>query len=183
MERFCDKCGTLVSGDGEFCPSCGARLESISGGSAGGIDLNKSTPGVEPMMAEPIPGPIPTPTSSNNTYQGQTNYAQMPVYPQNYNQTTSSAVNQSEMTVGNWVLTIFLANLGIIGLILLFVWGFSNDTPIAKKNFARAMLIWSAISYGLVILLSIIFPICLGFMGAGWDDIFDDVMYAMFTLR
>ncbi len=28
MERFCDKCGTLVSGDGAFCPQCGAPLPS-----------------------------------------------------------------------------------------------------------------------------------------------------------
>lgn len=28
MERFCDKCGTLVSGDGAFCPQCGAPMAS-----------------------------------------------------------------------------------------------------------------------------------------------------------
>ncbi len=170
MERFCDKCGTLVSGDGEFCPSCGARLEGAV--SSSGVNLNK--PGVEPMMPSM---PTPTPTPTQNTYQGQsnTNYAQQPVYPQSYNQNPA----QPEMTVGNWVLTIFLSGLGIIGIILLFVWGFSDNTPTAKKNYARAMLIWQAIAVGLIIIFYVGLFACVAALGGSMSDIFDEGYYAM----
>lgn len=171
MERFCDKCGTLVSGDGEFCPSCGARLEgAVSVASPSGVDLNK--PGVEPMMPNTsMPGtsiPTPTPTPTPNTYQGQSapNYGQQPVYPQSYNQNMA----QPEMTVGNWVLTIFLSGLGFIGVILLFVWAFSNDTPTAKKNYSKAMLIWWAIGLGIAILYLIGFVACVGAIGSSLED-------------
>ncbi|HBH95102.1 MAG TPA: hypothetical protein DDX91_05070 [Ruminococcaceae bacterium] len=60
------------------------------------------------------------------------------------------------MTVGNWLATIILTSLGIIGIILLFVWGFSDNVPTAKKNYCRAMLIMQAIALGLVILFVII---------------------------
>lgn len=34
MDRFCDKCGSLVSGNGKFCPLCGAKM---------GFELNISS--------------------------------------------------------------------------------------------------------------------------------------------
>lgn len=147
MERFCDKCGTLVSGDGGFCPSCGAPMSSAF---QGGVDLSKQ--GSMPSTSDPMPSQTYiAPTPVNNTYYGQSNYgqsnfSQQPIYPQNF------AQNQ-EMSVGQWMLTIFLSGLGFIGIVLLFVWGFSNDTPIAKKNYARAMLIFQAIALVLTIFL------------------------------
>ena len=163
MERFCDKCGSLVSGDGSFCPSCGASMGSV--GTQGGVDLSKggSMPSTsDPFVPTPTPTPIPTQGSSYQQSQSgytQPNYSQT-VYPQTiYPQ---SAQNQ-EMSVGQWVLTIFLSGLGIIGIILLFVWGFSADTPIAKKNYARAMLIFQAIALALsFIMIPIFFSIIYG---------------------
>lgn len=170
MERFCDKCGTLVSGDGEFCPSCGARLEGAVSVPSSGVNLSKPA-GVEPMVPnEPLGyGSTPTPTPTPNTYQGQSsqNYGQQPVYPQAYNQNQA----QPEMSVGSWVLTIFLSGLGIIGIILLFVWGFSDSTPTAKKNYARAMLIWQAIGVGLLILYILGMSACFGAMGGFFEGL------------
>jgi len=162
MERFCDKCGTLVQGDGKFCPSCGAPLESA-------VDLSKpaaGSPSVEPMQT--------TPTPIGNTYQSP-NAAQMPSYPQNYNNTGTTERTEN-MTVGQWVLTLFLSSLSIIGLILLFVWAFS-DTPQPKKNFARGMLVWWAICVGLVVLLYIgMFACALSCVGSeDWNEIFNNV--------
>ena len=177
MERFCDKCGTLVSGDGDFCPSCGARLEGAVSVPPSGVNLSKPA-GTEPMQ-DTIPTPTPTPTP--NTYQGQsTGYAQQPVYPQpTYNQQQT----QPEMTVGNWVLTIFLSGLGIIGIILLFVWGFSDSTPIAKKNYARAMLIWQLIAFVLIIIFYGGMFVCLGALGGSMEDILDYGYYASLFMR
>ena len=61
------------------------------------------------------------------------------------------------MSVGEWVGTIILGNLGLIGLIFLFIWAFGDSTRPEKKNFAKAELIIIAIVLGLVILLWLIF--------------------------
>lgn len=138
MERFCPTCGALVQGDGEFCPSCGGKLSTA---------VNLEKPNTSQTSAG---GSMPASTNTNRTNQSS-NYSQMPNYPQNFNSGNTSS-SQGGMTVGQWVLTIFLSGLGIIGIILLFVWAFSNDTDPVKKNYARAMLIWEAIALGLVIL-------------------------------
>ena len=49
------------------------------------------------------------------------------------------------ISVGDWMLTLFLVMLPLVGIIMLFVWGFSSSTPRTKANFAKAALIWSAI--------------------------------------
>lgn len=161
MERFCDKCGTLVSGDGEFCPSCGARMSSAFSngnmGSVGGVDLSKpgdSMPnnsysgGYQSMYQNVQPAPM------NNTYSGQSNYNQQ-VYPGQTYPGVNNMQNQV-MSVGQWMLTIFLSGLGLIGLVMLFIWAFDSTTPLVKKNYARAMLIFEAIGVGLAILFVII---------------------------
>ncbi len=105
MERFCDKCGTLVQGEGKFCPSCGAPLESA-------VDLSKPVASAtEPMQSAP----------TVNTYTSP-NAAQMPAYPQSYN--NGGMIERTEdMSVGQWALTIFLSRLGLIGIVILFYIG------------------------------------------------------------
>ena len=88
---------------------------------------------------------------------------QQPVYQQpygqGYQQPYVSPVD-APMSVGSWVGTILLTScLGIISLILLFVWAFGSDVNIAKKNYCRAMLIVELIAVGVVILLFILFAI------------------------
>ncbi|MDE6031704.1 MAG: zinc ribbon domain-containing protein, partial [Oscillospiraceae bacterium] len=137
MERFCSKCGSLVSGS--FCPQCGAAMESA-------VNLNKSedvmpTAGQsQPMgnMQQPVgysqPAGYSQPTA---TYNNNANYAPMPNYPQN---TNVNAERYENMTVGQWVGTAILSSLGLIGIIFLLVWAF-GDTPQPKKNFARGYLL------------------------------------------
>lgn len=174
MERFCDKCGSLVQGEGKFCPTCGAPLESA-------VDLSKPMTGTAPMQSAPVPPPAGNPYQSPNA-------AQMPSYPQSYNNAPVQERTE-HMTVGQWVLTLFLSSLVIIGLILLFVWGFSSDTPQPKKNYARAMLVWYAIAVGLVILFCVgMFACVLSCAGTvDWDEIFRSAhhysTYGMFNFR
>lgn len=188
MERFCNKCGSLVSGEGVFCPNCGEKLDSV-------VDLGKSSDSVSTPVTPSVPvntsmpsAPMSAPSvySTNNTTnsttgvgssQGQIPNYGAPVYPQNNNN------NNSEMTVGQWVLTTFLSGLGIIGLILLFVWAFGSGTPTSKKNYARAMLIWQAVALGLVILYFIGVVACVGCAGMGLEDIFADMDYYAAFMR
>ena len=161
MERFCSKCGSLVSGS--FCPQCGAPMESA-------VNLNKQEdvmPAANP--SQPMGGAQPA-GYSQYTYNNNSNYAPMPNYPQTANVNTERTEN---MTVGQWVGTIILSSLGLIGIIFLLVWAF-GDTPQPKKNYARGMLLAMVILFaaGMVIGLS-----CVGCLGLGMSEIMDYYYY------
>lgn len=60
----------------------------------------------------------------------------------------------SDMTVGNWILTLFLAAIPTVGFILLIVWAVSGSTDKpSRKNWAIATLIWQIIAIIIVLLL------------------------------
>lgn len=61
--------------------------------------------------------------------------------------------NNNVVSVGEWIVTFILLAIPFINLVLLFVWGFSDSTPLSKKNYARATLIL----IGIGILISILF--------------------------
>lgn len=61
----------------------------------------------------------------------------------------------------------FLFSLPIVGLVLMFIWGFGEAKSINLKNFARSYLIMYAISLGLTILMIIIMSVLgVGILGA-----------------
>lgn len=57
------------------------------------------------------------------------------------------------MSVGDWMLTIFLTAIPIVGIVMLFVWAFGDGTNTSKQNWAKATLIW----FGIFIVLYILF--------------------------
>jgi hypothetical protein len=59
---------------------------------------------------------------------------------------------QAPVTVGDWVLTILITAIPLVGLIMLFVWAFSGGTNVSKANWAKAMLIWMLIGIVLGVL-------------------------------
>ncbi|MBQ7464119.1 MAG: hypothetical protein IJS86_04585 [Lachnospiraceae bacterium] len=66
--------------------------------------------------------------------------------------------NETPVSVGDWILTIFLTCIPLVGIIMLFVWAFGGGNAKSKSNWAKAQLIWMLI--GLV--LSIVFYAILG---------------------
>ena len=77
---------------------------------------------------------------------------------------------RNEVSIGEWVVTLLITALPLIGLIMLFVWAFGDGTNLSKKNWAISMLIWYAIGIVLVILFFVIFGAIIasmfGVMGA-----------------
>ena len=69
----------------------------------------------------------------------------------------SSPVNDlpqyAPISVGEWVITIIIIAIPIVGFIMLFVWGFGSNTQPSKANWAKATLIMIGIS----IVLSFLF--------------------------
>ncbi|MEK4484078.1 hypothetical protein MHH81_00565 [Psychrobacillus sp. FSL H8-0484] len=55
-----------------------------------------------------------------------------------------------DMSIGEWVLTMLIMIIPIVNIVMLFIWGFGNPDP--RRNYARASLIWMAISIVLIII-------------------------------
>ena len=63
------------------------------------------------------------------------------------------------MSVGDWILTSLIFAIPIVGLIMLFVWGFGSNTQPSKANWAKATLIMIGIS---IVIFLFIFGSILG---------------------
>ncbi len=59
----------------------------------------------------------------------------------------------SVMTVGEWILTLIIASIPLVGIIALLIWAFSSTAPKCKTNWAKAWLLLQVIGYMLVALL------------------------------
>lgn len=149
MSKTCNNCGNIMDDDANICSRCGTQFIALQGAA--------------PEQAEQ---PANNSSYPQTQYQQQQQYGafQQP-YGQGYQQPYQpyNASAEKPMSVGSWVGTILLTSMfGVISLILLLIWAFSNDVPLAKKNYCRAMLIVELIAVGLVIILFIIFAGVLG---------------------
>ncbi len=54
---------------------------------------------------------------------------------------TQTVLNTQTLSAKEWALTIFISGLPLVGLIMLLIWAFSEDTNIHKKNWAKGSLI------------------------------------------
>lgn len=73
------------------------------------------------------------------------------------------------MSVKDWVVTILLTCIPLVGLILLFVWAFGNDGNQIRQNWAKGNLIVAAIVLVLYLLFMIFFgAIFLAAAGGGY---------------
>ncbi len=61
------------------------------------------------------------------------------------------------MSVKDWVVTLLLTCIPLVGLILLFVWAFGNDGNQIRQNWAKGNLIVAAIVLVLYLLFMIFF--------------------------
>ena len=61
------------------------------------------------------------------------------------------------ISVKDWVITILITAIPLVGLIMLFVWGFGSDTHPSKGNWAKATLIWYLIGIILWFIFMMIF--------------------------
>lgn len=64
--------------------------------------------------------------------------------------------NHAPVSLGNWMLTLFLTFIPLVNIIMLLVWAFSSSTPPSKANWAKAALLWMVIIFVIGILLSVI---------------------------
>lgn len=84
---------------------------------------------------------------------------------------TSNEGNDKPITFGNWIGTMLLPFIPIVGIfiyiVMMFVWAFGSDTPQSKKNWARASLIVSAIA--IVLFVFMFTSAMMEFINSGMD--------------
>ena len=67
------------------------------------------------------------------------------------------------MTVGDWIITILITAIPIVGLVMLFVWAFGDNQNQNKANWAKANLIWILIMF---VFVSIVYAIIFAVFGS-----------------
>lgn len=65
--------------------------------------------------------------------------------------------NQKPMSVKDWLITLLIMAIPLVGFIMLFVYAFGNNENVNKQNWAKAQLIFIVIAIGLAIVFISIF--------------------------
>jgi len=76
-----------------------------------------------------------------------------------------ASANERPLSTGEWFVTILVLALPIIGLVMHFVWAFS-DGNVSRRNFCRAALLWFAVGIALGVLALITIVVFFGGIAA-----------------
>lgn len=163
----CANCNTEIPAGATHCPSCGTAVaaQAPQGGQSyqqppTGQGFPQQPGGQAQGYQQPPPYYAGAPGQAPpNPQQGapQQNAPRPGAYQQPGAAYTAPQPPAEAMTTGQWFITLLIMYIPIVGIIMQFVWAFGSSAPLAKRNFARAMLLWSAIGIALSILLSIVF--------------------------
>ena len=63
----------------------------------------------------------------------------------------------NDVSMSEWLVTILLSSIPFVNFIFLFIWAFDSSTKPSKANWARATLVFAAISIVFLIIVFIIF--------------------------
>ena len=56
---------------------------------------------------------------------------------------------ENAQSVTDWVITLFITYIPLVNIIMLLIWAFDSETPLNKKNWAKAKLIWILIGFAI----------------------------------
>lgn len=142
MAQRCKKCGSFLTDTDRFCPNCGENISQPA----------QPQTGTMPTQSGTVPtqsGTVPTQPlyQTQSVPQSGMGMPPPPVYPV----PPVRPQYEEEMTLGKWVLTLFVTNfLGIISWVFLFVWGFGSG-PVSRSSYCKAMLIVKAVGVAVAI--------------------------------
>ena len=109
-----------------FCKKCTAKIP----------DDSVFCPECGQKLTADDPSNVHTPKAQPQYRQSQYSQIPAPVYDP----------KSAPLSTGNFFWLPVITAIPIVGIILIFVWAFSKNTNINRKNYARAILIWLLIS-------------------------------------
>jgi hypothetical protein len=77
--------------------------------------------------------------------------------------------NYKPMTIGDWIITLIITYIPLVGFIMLFVWAFGGGTHPSKKTWAQAVLILMVIGIILAIIFFGVIASIIGNMFSGYS--------------
>ena len=150
---FCGKCGFENAEGALVCSSCGDVLTEATAQEA-------SQPAYQAPAQPAYQAPV-QPAYQQPVYQPAYQPAyQQPVYQQPVQQVIPEGYSET-VSVGDWVGSMLLMCIPIVGLILLFVWAFGGAKP-SKANYFKACLLIALISIGISLVVGVFFGLVLG---------------------
>lgn len=168
MTEYCPQCGAPLPENCLFCPACGASCARPSGpapetaDSAPAITDESAAPAGEPAPEQPPAGetassapesgPVPPPPGAGPRYAAQ---------PPRYTP-SQPAPDKNEMTTGRYLACLILFAIPVVGLVMMFVWGFGSGENVHRRRLARAALLFVA----LLLVLCVLFSIVMAAVGA-----------------
>lgn len=159
MAKFCTECGREIADGVAFCTECGTKAPADA--------APKTEPTVEttavkveaPPAAQPqYPPQQPQPQTYQQQQQTYRPPAPQPVAPQ---PVSSVAPTNKVVGTGTFFGLMFLFALPIVGLIACIIMAFAPKNK-NIKNYARAMLIWTAIALVICGILIALFSVLAG---------------------
>jgi len=136
---ICTNCGANCAEGTTYCIHCGNRVGAPEAPQPPPYSYY-NTGGTE-QYANAYTNP--NPNMNANPYPNQNAYG------------NPNVQSNETVSIGDWVLTIFVQCIPVVGLIMMFIWGFGGDAKKSKSNYCKAALIWMAISTVLIVLLII----------------------------
>lgn len=136
----CQYCGQQLKDGENFCPSCGQTQHPVAPPSPYDPQ-NVNRPQAPGRPAQPYGY-----QQAGQPWQGGT----FAPPPGNYSRLPGSQ-GAEVMTTGQFMISILLSGIPLLGFILLLVWAFSKNTNPNKRNWARAQLLFVLIAFILVI--------------------------------
>lgn len=95
--------------------------------------------------------------NQNYTNYQQDNYAYNVGNNTGYNRTYDTGMDESPMSMGDWVLTILAFIIPCAGIVLYFVWAFGKSGNVNRRNFCRAQLVIMGVMFALYFVIFLIF--------------------------
>ncbi len=142
----CTSCGAELPEGTAFCTSCGAKVINATVQTQPSYDSSQS-------FQSPVPTAAPSTYSSYNPNQP---YQSQPPMQQNFAPMNMNMEDTTPISPWGYIGYNFLFAIPLVGIIMLFVYGFGSNTNRNVKNYARSVLIVYAI---IIVIYVILFAI------------------------
>ncbi|MDD3192552.1 MAG: zinc ribbon domain-containing protein [Oscillospiraceae bacterium] len=163
--KFCTGCGAPLDENKKFCTECGAAV------------TENDLPAGDPVAVAPTPpvytppaAPVPTPAAPTAVPSPPVPAAPMAPPLAAADGKPAADSPYAPIGTGGWIGIMLLMVVPVVNLILLIIWACGGCKKITKRGFARAILIFMAISLVVGLVVGLVFRQAIGSALASFQD-------------